>query len=102
MKILEAQSATLTNFEVYNHLMEQGERYKKIDKDAVDAAEKRKQKEDIKARQKGEIPSKERPVTAQNLLKRPGNLWTLRKEVCPKNMTLRLNPDISAASRLLP
>jgi hypothetical protein len=102
MKILEAQSATLTNFEVYNHLMEQGIRYKQIDADAVKAAEKRKQREDIKARQKGEVPSKERPVTAQNLLKRPGNLWTLRKEVCPKDMTLRFNPDMPAAPRLLP
>lgn len=60
MKILEAQSATLTNYEVYTHLVDQGKRYEDIRK----YAEKDKN---------GKIP--------ENVVRRPGNLWTLRKEV---------------------
>ncbi|TVY56221.1 DNA-directed RNA polymerase III subunit rpc9 [Lachnellula cervina] len=60
MKILEAQSATLTNYEVYTHLVDQGNRYQDIRK----YAEKDKN---------GKIP--------ENVVRRPGNLWTLRKEL---------------------
>ncbi|TVY40335.1 DNA-directed RNA polymerase III subunit [Lachnellula occidentalis] len=60
MKILEAQSATLTNYEVYTHLVDQGNRYSDIRK----YAEKDKT---------GKIP--------ENVVRRPGNLWTLRKEL---------------------
>jgi len=81
--------------------MEQGNRYKEIDQQALEAARKKKLDADVKARQKGQIPSKDPPVTAQNLLKRPGNLWTLRREVCSEEMTLHFNPDKLSASRLL-
>jgi hypothetical protein len=60
MKILEAQSATLTNYEVYKHLVDQGKRYQEIRKNA-------------ERDESGHVP--------KNVVRRPGNLWTLRKEV---------------------
>ncbi|TVY54055.1 DNA-directed RNA polymerase III subunit rpc9 [Lachnellula suecica] len=63
MKIIEAQSATLTNYEVFKHLQDQGDRYEAI-----------KQFEIKDKKSKGEKPE-------QNVIKRPGNLWTLRKEL---------------------
>ena len=61
MKILEAQSATLTNYEVYKHLVDQGKRYQDIRKNAE--------------------PDKTTKKIPENVVRRPGNLWTLRKEV---------------------
>lgn len=67
MKILEAQSATLTNYEVYNHLVEQETRYEKIKEEAVAASKKER--------------NPKKAANIKSLGSRPGNLWTLRKEV---------------------
>ena len=68
MKILEAQSAVLTNYEVYSHLVEQEERY-----------ERRKNERIERFRQKTGKGGK--PVKFDPSDRRPGNLATLTVEV---------------------
>jgi hypothetical protein len=68
MKILESQSAVLTNYEVYNHLVEQEERYERRKKERF-ARLKEKEREGAK------------PVKFNRSDRRPGNLATLSIEV---------------------
>lgn len=65
MKILEAQSATLTNYEVYLHLTQQTERYER--------------RESIEKTRKGRKTGKKDHKDAKD--RRPGNLATIVKEV---------------------
>ncbi|KAF4637174.1 hypothetical protein G7Y89_g911 [Cudoniella acicularis] len=66
MKILEAQAATLTNYEVYTHLVDQRVRHEKLDDDE---RSQRSAKKEWKHRRQNEEG------------RRPGNLNTLRKEL---------------------
>ncbi|KAH8670441.1 RNA polymerase Rpb4-domain-containing protein [Tricladium varicosporioides] len=84
MKILEAQAATLTNYEVYTHLQEQKIRHAEVKLEEERKHREKKAKLIAKAKEAGkEIPYLRGPGHdgEGNSSRRPGNLNTMRKEV---------------------
>ncbi|KAG9231056.1 DNA-directed RNA polymeras-like protein III subunit RPC9 [Amylocarpus encephaloides] len=68
MKILEAQSAALTNYEVYTHLVQQDERYERRKTERL---------ERLKKEKKG----KGKAIKQEHADRRPGNLATMSIEL---------------------
>jgi len=87
MKILEAQSAVLTNFEVHQFLLEQKklrqEEFKKYDKRAeqIKRENEKRQKAAEKSKDESKKQFKPTPLPSPRVTRRPRNLETIVREV---------------------
>jgi hypothetical protein len=87
MKILEAQSAVLTNYEVHQFLLQQKqsrqEEFRAYDKkaDQIKKDNEKKQKAHEKSKDKSEEPFKPTPLPSPRVTRRPRNLETIVREV---------------------